>query len=61
MYIVHVAMKIEGVLRARCPEDTITGAELLARCRTDGAHFSTAELDELDAMKAVDGPPENHA
>jgi len=51
----------EVVLRARWPEDTTTGAELLARCRSDGAHFSTAELDALDAMKAADGPPENHA
>ena len=49
----------EVILRARWPEDTITGAELLARCRSDGSHFSTAELDALDAMKAADAPAED--
>jgi hypothetical protein len=49
----------EVILRARWPEDTITGAELLDRCRADGAHFSTTELDALDAMKAADAPPED--
>jgi hypothetical protein len=49
----------EVILRARWPEDTITGAELLARCRADGAHFSAAELDSLDALKVADAPPED--
>lgn len=49
----------EVILRARRPEDTITGAELLARCRADGAHLSTAALDALDAMKAADAPAED--
>jgi len=49
----------EVILRARWPEDTITGAELLARCRVDGAYFSVAELDALDALKAADAPAED--
>jgi hypothetical protein len=49
----------EVILRARWPEDTITGAELLARCREDGAHYSAGELDALDAMKAADAPAED--
>jgi predicted CopG family antitoxin len=49
----------EVILRARWPEDTITGAELLARCRGEGAHFTEEELDALDAMKAADAPAED--
>lgn len=49
----------EVVLRARWPEDTITGAELLARCREDGPHFSEGELDAIDALKAADTPAED--
>ena len=37
----------------------VTGAELLDRCRANGAHFSNAELDTLDAMKAADAPAED--
>jgi predicted CopG family antitoxin len=48
----------EVILRARWPEDTVTGAELLERCRA-GAHFSAAELDAVDAMKAAEAPPED--
>ena len=49
----------EVILRARWPEDTITSAELLGRCRVEGAHFSAAELDALDALKAADAPAED--
>lgn len=49
----------EVVLRARWPDSTLTGAELLARCRNEGAHFSEAELDAMDAAKATAGLPED--
>lgn len=49
----------EVVLRARWPEETITGAELLARCLRKGSHFSEAELDAMEASKARAVPPEN--
>ena len=49
----------EVILRARWPEDTITAAELLARCRRKGSHFTEAELDALDAMKAAAATPED--
>jgi hypothetical protein len=49
----------EVILRARWPEDTITGAGLLARCREDGAHYSAGEFDALDAMKASGAPSED--
>jgi hypothetical protein len=49
----------EVILRARWPEDTITGAELLARCREVGPHFDEQELAALEAMKAADAPPED--
>jgi predicted CopG family antitoxin len=49
----------EVILRARWPEDTITGAELLARCAEEAAHFTDAELDAMDAMKAADAPAED--
>ena len=39
----------EVILRARWPEDTITAAQLLARCRTEAALFSEAELDAMEA------------
>lgn len=49
----------EVVLRARWPEDTITGAQLLARCREESPSWSERELDVLDAVKAADAPPED--
>lgn len=49
----------EVILRARWPEDTITGAELLARYRNEGAHFSEAELDAMEVAKAAVGAPED--
>jgi predicted CopG family antitoxin len=49
----------EVILRARWPEDTVTGAELLERCREEGGHFTDTELDAMDAMKAAEAPPED--
>jgi predicted CopG family antitoxin len=48
----------EVILRARWPEDTITGAELLARYREEGPHFTEDELDAMGAAKAGVRPPE---
>lgn len=49
----------EVILRAEWPEDTITGAELLARFRSEGAHVNEAELDAMEAAKAAGRPPED--
>jgi predicted CopG family antitoxin len=50
----------EVVLRARWPEETITGGELLRRYRTHGPFFSKTELDEIEAAKAaMNRPPED--
>jgi predicted CopG family antitoxin len=49
----------EVILRARWPETTITGAELLERHRLEGAHFVEAELDEMEALLRDDRPPED--
>ena len=49
----------EVILRARWPEDTITAAELLSRCRTEGALFSEAELDAMEGAKAAVRPAED--
>jgi predicted CopG family antitoxin len=49
----------EVILRARWPEETVTGAELLARYRRKGSHFSEAELDAMEAAKATAAPPED--
>lgn len=49
----------EVILRAMWPEDTITGEELLRRCRDEGAHFSDAELTEIEAAKDKNAPPED--
>lgn len=49
----------EVILRARWPEDTVTGEELLRRCRDRGGWFTEAERSELDAAKAADRPAED--
>ena len=49
----------EVILRARWPEDTITAGELLARYQKEGAHFSEAELDTIEAAKAAVAPAED--
>jgi hypothetical protein len=63
MYISHMAIKTvslksEAYARLRSAR-RYPGAELLARCQADGAHFSAAELDALDALKAADAPAED--
>ncbi|MEE8585181.1 MAG: antitoxin VapB family protein [Acidobacteriota bacterium] len=47
------------VLRARWPEETVTGAELLARCRRSGAYFSAEELNRIEEAKREDLQPED--
>lgn len=47
------------ILRARWPEQTITGRELLSRLRDTGAQFSEAELDRIERLKQEDRPPED--
>lgn len=49
----------EVVLRATWPEDTITSRELLDRLRSGVRHFTTDELDRIDALKRHDDFPEN--
>ena len=49
----------EVILRARWDGETLTGAELLARCRERGAHFSEAELAEIEQAKADQEAPED--
>jgi hypothetical protein len=49
----------EVILRARWPEDTITGEELLRRCRDRGAWFTGTELSAIEAAIAADRPPED--
>ena len=49
----------EVILRARWPEDTLTGAELLALCRERGAVFTEDELSAIEALKAADAPAED--
>jgi len=48
----------EIILRARWPEDTITGEELLESLRA-GAHFGEEELAAIEAAKVADRPPED--
>jgi hypothetical protein len=47
------------ILRAKWPEDTVSGAELLARCRELGAFYTADELDRIEELKAADAPPED--
>jgi hypothetical protein len=49
----------EVILRARWPEDTITGEELLRRCRDRKAWFTGTELSAIEAAIAADRPPED--
>ena len=46
------------VLRARWPEPTITGSELLTWLDSAGAAFSEEELDRIDETKRLQEPPE---
>ena len=45
------------ILRARWPEETITGAELLKRYRERGGFLSEDDLERIDELKAADTPP----
>lgn len=47
------------VLRARWPEQTITGRELLERSRTRGPMLPESLLDEAELVSAEDRPPED--
>ena len=49
----------EVVMRAKWPEDAMTGDELLARCRKSGAFFSEAELNRIEEVTLEDRPPED--
>lgn len=47
------------VLRARWPEETVTGSQLLSHYREHGPHFTEEELDQIEQRKADDGPPDD--
>jgi predicted CopG family antitoxin len=49
----------EVILRARWPEDTVTGAELLRRYAKHGASLTERQLDAIEAAVAADRPPED--
>jgi len=49
----------EVVLRASWPEETTTGADLLARYRETGPFFMEAELARVEGLKRDDRPPED--
>jgi hypothetical protein len=47
------------VLRANWPEVTVTGGELLRRCREQGPFFTEEDLDEMERFQAQDRPAED--
>lgn len=47
------------ILRARWPEQTVTGGELLSRLRERGPHFTAEELDRIERVTDEDRPPED--
>lgn len=49
----------EVVMRATWPEDTITGRGLLDVHRDGGTFFGEGALDEIEALKQSDRPPED--
>jgi predicted CopG family antitoxin len=49
----------EVILRARWPEDTVTGGELLQRYARHGASFTDRQLEAMEAAIAADRPPED--
>jgi len=50
----------EVVLRAKWPEDTVTGAELLRIFDSGERSFTDEELDEIEAAKEeMNRPPED--
>ncbi len=49
----------EVVHRATWPEQILTGAELLRRCREAGCLYTEAELDRIEELKVADRPPDD--
>lgn len=47
------------VLRGQWPEETITGAELLARYREHGPFLTEEGLERIEDLKRSDRPPED--
>jgi len=56
---VMVEVNVDAALRATWPEQTLTGEELLRRCREHGPHLTEAELDRVAETKRSDRPPED--
>ena len=49
----------EVVLRATWPEQTLTGGDLVARCREAGPVYPDVGRDAIVERKAADRPPED--
>jgi hypothetical protein len=49
----------EVVLRATWPEQTLTGGELLWRCREAGPSHLRFDLDAVSDLKVADHPPDD--
>lgn len=49
----------EVVLRAKWPEDTVSGRGLLSLMRASPPWFTDGELDDIAASKSLDRPPED--
>ncbi len=47
------------VLRARWPEEGVTGGELVRRYREHGPYFSEEGLERIERLKREDRPPES--
>ncbi len=47
------------VLRARWPEETVSGKDLLRLYRERGRCFTDQELERVEALKHGDAPPED--
>lgn len=47
------------VLRARWPEEGVTGGELLRRYLEHGPYFSDEGLERIERLKRDDRPPED--
>lgn len=46
-------------MRAQWPESTVTAREWLSACRERGPSFADEELDQIEALKRSDKPPED--
>jgi hypothetical protein len=49
----------EVVLRASWPEQTLSGGDLLQRCREHGPFYTEVELRSIEELKIADRPPED--